>query len=293
MAKDRDRALNPAAAARKAEKAKALKKSKAQVTAQRNEKLARRNPERLQRQIDELKALEARGEVLRPRDKQTLQELEKDVRAIRRAREALGDNAPQFPQRRERREGDGQRGGGNEGCVLGKRTRDGHRVQRRRSSSVSSSDTDPDARGIPMPRDTPPPIPRRRRNRDHGQVPQHEGLHALPPKPDSAPEAPKTVYSAAPQIRDLRKEATSKFVPVAVARRAGGQAKVTGGGGTTKQETDVAEKNVDDRATSEAAHKTMSVQAEEGPNASVDDELKRFQSEVKNVEMEEVSDEDR
>ena len=57
MAKDKSekRALNPAAAALKAQKQAAAKKGKAQVLAQRNERLARRNPDRLQRQIDDLK----------------------------------------------------------------------------------------------------------------------------------------------------------------------------------------------------------------------------------------------
>ncbi|KAI4244297.1 MAG: hypothetical protein L6R40_003023 [Gallowayella cf. fulva] len=44
MAKDKDRALNPAAAQLKADKARALKKGKAAITAQRNERLAQRNP---------------------------------------------------------------------------------------------------------------------------------------------------------------------------------------------------------------------------------------------------------
>ena len=64
----KERSLNPVAAQHKADKQKALAKNKKQVQSQRNEKLARRNPERLQRQIDELKELEARG-ALRPKTK--------------------------------------------------------------------------------------------------------------------------------------------------------------------------------------------------------------------------------
>ena len=55
-----------------------------------------------------------------------------------------------------------------------------------------------------MPRDTPPPIPGQPRK-----------THALPAKP--VPVAPaQTVYSSAPQLRDLKKEAT-RFMPSAVA----------------------------------------------------------------------------
>ena len=96
----KERSLNPVVAQHKADKQKALAKNKKQVQSQRNEKLAKRNPERLQRQIDELKELEARG-ALRPKDKETLTQLEKDVRGVRRAREALGDTAPKFAERRD------------------------------------------------------------------------------------------------------------------------------------------------------------------------------------------------
>src|SRR5271155_3906753 len=144
MAKDKDRALNPAAAHHKAEKQKALRKGKAQLQAQRTEKLARRNPERLQRQVDELKALEASGQ-LKPREKIILEALERDVRAIRKARESLGDQAPQFPTRR------GPETGRTEeertGNVLGKRRWDGerphsHRRGEEERAPSSGSDTD-------------------------------------------------------------------------------------------------------------------------------------------------------
>ncbi|RMZ83602.1 hypothetical protein DV738_g967, partial [Chaetothyriales sp. CBS 135597] len=94
MAKDKDRALNPAAAQRKADKARALKKSRAQVQAQRNEKLARRNPERIQRQIDELKQLEATGDI-KQRERDILAELERDLKAVYRAKEAVGGGVGQ------------------------------------------------------------------------------------------------------------------------------------------------------------------------------------------------------
>jgi hypothetical protein len=192
----KERSLNPVAAQHKADKQKALAKNKKQVQSQRNEKLAKRNPERLQRQIDELKELEARG-ALRPKDKETLTQLEKDVRGVRRAREALGDAAPKFAERRDKG-GDVRQEQRERRQGLGKRRRG------EEEAHDSASETDPEVRSIPMPRDTPPPIPAQPRK-----------AHALPVKP--VPTAPvQTVYSSAPQLRDLKKEAT-RFMPSAVA----------------------------------------------------------------------------
>ena len=207
----KERSFNPAQQQRKADKQKEIAKNKKQIQSQRNEKLARRNPERLQRQIDGLKELEQRS-TLRPKDKETLQQLERDLKGVRRAREALGDAAPKFPNH-ERKDGDKsdarqeqmQR---RQIQHLGKRRRD--------EEDAQSSDTDPEVRDIPMPRDTPPPIPRPQSEKfsDPQVVPDGQRVpHALPSKP-SAP--PKTVYSAAPQMRDLKKEAV-KFMPSAVA----------------------------------------------------------------------------
>jgi hypothetical protein len=209
----KEKSVNPAQAAHKAEKARALKKGKAQVQAQRQERLAKRNPERLQREIEDLKARGESGD-LRPHDRQRLGQLEKDAAAVKKAREALGNKAPQFAGGEARRDGGdrrGSRGGSRGGGVLGKRRRGGGR-----SGGESSSDTDEDARHIPMPKDTPPPIPRRqghRPNNNANDTPLGEPRlpHALPPK-----LVAKTVYESAPQIRDLRKEATSKFIPTAV-----------------------------------------------------------------------------
>jgi hypothetical protein len=203
MAKEKN--YNPVQAEKKAEKQKQLRKQKATVQAQRNEKLARRNPARIQRDIDTLKELDQSGS-LRPHERQRLSELEKDLAAVNKARTALGDKAPQFKP--ERRDDAAERGGrdrdrdsrGGRGGVLGKRGRDGQR------KDDDSSDTDADVASIPMPRDTPPPIPRRHGR--HGPA-------------DDAPAEPKKatiVYEAAPQVRDLRKEAT-KFMPAAVAQK--------------------------------------------------------------------------
>lgn len=235
MAKDKERSVNPAQAQRKLEKQKMLKKSKAELQSRRNEKLARRNPDRLQRQIDDLKAIEESGQTLKPKEKQALEELQRDYRAVIKAREALGDKAPKFGHRRD--DDDSSRGRGGHG-VLGKRQRDGQGqdFHRRRNDESDSSETDEDVRKIPMPRDTPPPVPRRNHHNNRNQFSganaeplngdKHRGPHALPQKPDSpAPSAqqatpiqPQVTYSSAPVVRDLRQEAVSKFVPSVVRR---------------------------------------------------------------------------
>ncbi|KAF2098026.1 hypothetical protein NA57DRAFT_57195 [Rhizodiscina lignyota] len=276
MAKDKEkRALNPAAAALKAQKAASAKKGKAQVAAQRNERLARRNPDRLERQIDDLKAAEERGQ-LRPKDKQTLEQLQRDLKAVRRARESLGEKAPQFARWRDddddRRQG--QSGRGRDGNVLGKRRRDGGGWKR--NDEPSSSETDEDIRDIPMPKDVEnePPIPRRPRKpqpQNANETPLGEARmpHVLPPKPVS-----QTVYSSAPQVRNLQKEAVSRFVPAAVAAKkklAQGQGRLL-----EPEEADKLAKEgyMGGRRTS---------QAKEGDTDMADDELERFQKEIEGL----------
>jgi hypothetical protein len=167
--------------------------------------------------------------------------LERDLKAIRKARETLGDAAPKFGRGDDGGRGDfsgrGGRDGGRGGGVLGKRRRDGE--------ESSDSDVPEDVKSIPMPRDTPPPIPkevldrwyqaRRERmgqNRDNGRgtnanmtplgandrrVGFGDGKGRVERQgstPAPMVEA-KTVYESKPVIRDLRKEAVS-FVPAAV-----------------------------------------------------------------------------
>jgi hypothetical protein len=198
MPKDRS-TLNPATAALKASKSRAIKKSRAAQHLQRSEKLARRNPHRLQRQIDALvEERERNGGVLRPRDKEMVEKWEREVGAVRRAKERMGvEDEP--VREREERGGRDERGGG----VLGKRRRDGQRVH------GDESETDPEARDIPMPKDVEnmPPIPRRR--------PHHPQRDRPAPEPALA----QTVYSSAPQIRNLQKEAVSRFLPSSVASK--------------------------------------------------------------------------
>ena len=286
-----ERTLNPAAAQRKADKVKALKKSRAQLQVQRTEKLARRNPERLQRQIDELKDVENSGGNLRPKDKQTLEQLEKDVRAVRKAREVLGERAPKFGRGNDGERGD--RGGSRRGDVLGKRRRDGER------SGSESEDTDEDVRRIPMPRDTPPPIPRPKRERQErtnaNDTPlgKSRGPHPLPEKPKVVAQ---TTYSAAPQIRDLRKEAVSKFMPAAVQRKVT-QKRGEGGRLLEPEEMDQLEKEgyrdaekATQAAVEEAEHMMMSTQDTEGAKNLAEEEVE-FEKQLRHVEMEEIEDE--
>ncbi|AEO65116.1 cc081527-51ad-4bd2-bae5-17e564bdbb3a [Thermothielavioides terrestris] len=207
----KERNYNPVQALRKAEKAKAIKKGKAEKQARRNEKLAKRNPARIQQQIDDLKAIKEGGGKLTAHEEQALEALEKDLKAVKKAREALGDKAPQFGHGPPR---EGQRGDG----VLGKRRRDAE------DASSSDSDVPEDVRSIPMPRDTPPPIPKeildewyakRRAKRNAERAPEAEQSQASQ-KPAAPVIESKTVYEAQPVLRDLRKEAVSAFVPTAV-----------------------------------------------------------------------------
>lgn len=218
MPKDKDRTLNPAAAQRKLEKQKALKKGstlssppklflrcgpkqftnpskpgKASVLAQRTTRLAQRNPARLERQITELRALEAeRGGSLGAREKKALEDAERDLARVNKARESVGVVGGAA-------RGGKAGGGGGEGMDGGGR-RDGGRGNRsanpgqKRSwesrkteapnDEDTSDDTDSSVRQIPMPADTPPPIPSSARPRHH-------------PRPFSHPPAPSSSSSAA------------------------------------------------------------------------------------------------
>ena len=241
MPKDKDRTLNPAAAARKAEKAKALKKSKTAIQAQRTERLAQRNPNRLESQIS---ALKDAGANLNTRDAKHLTELEVELARVKRAREKIGVPAP--PTGYVKREGGddddggsarGGRGRGRGYAGLGKRRR-GDVEDAGSSSGDDDDETDEDVRRIPWPRDTPPPIPpaRSRRNanteplgRERRRPPadgkeedqEEEGKPdlSLPQKPGGEKVAPRTTYESKAQVRDLRKEATARFMPSVVKRK--------------------------------------------------------------------------
>lgn len=294
MAKDKERSVNPAAAQRKLDKQKELKKGKSEALARRNEKLARRNPDRIQRQINSFKEAEESGQKLRPRDKELLEALEKDLRGVLKAREALGDKAPRFDHGgRGGHQGDGARRGGGDG-VLGKRRRGSDETRMPRDSD--SSDTDEDVRRIPMPRDTPPPIPRQhqhqhQRRRDVNvpseQNAERSGPHPLPSRPTAAPAA-RTVYEAKPQIRDLRQEATKKFVPAAVRMK---QQSIKGQGKLLEpEEMDKLEK------AGYNAGPAPEAQAGDSPQEdwmlTLEEEERRLNEESKSVQIEEVEDEE-
>ncbi|KAG6031181.1 hypothetical protein E4U41_007655 [Claviceps citrina] len=211
----KEKSVNPVQAQRKADKAKAIKKGKAEIQERRNERLARKNPERIQKQIDDLKAIADGGGKLSRNEEQLLEGLEKEIKSIKKAREALGDKAPSFGRGPPHR--DGHLG------VLGKR---------RRGSNGSTTDDDvpDDVRRIPMPRDTPPPIPkdvldqwyakrRARRNQENDQKRESQVKMDDAAKAAALPPAPQTVYEAKPVLRDLRQEAVSAFVPTAVQRK--------------------------------------------------------------------------
>ncbi|OQD75749.1 hypothetical protein PENDEC_c006G02275 [Penicillium decumbens] len=277
MAKDKERSINPAAAQRKQDKQKSLKKGKAEALARRNEKLARRNPDRIQQQINEFKSMEEAGHKLRPRDKEILEALEKDLRSILKAREALGEKAPKF--------GGGHQGPRRDGdAVLGKRRRD--EDHGRYPHESDSSETDEDVRRIPMPRDTPPPIPRQQRRRGPGGESEdfeHRGPHPLPSRPPVVEN--KTVYEAQPEIRDLRQEAVRKFVPAAVRMK---QDSIRGTGKLLEpEEMDRLEK-AGYNATAQGGQPSTAGNEQ----LSLEEEERRFNQEMKTVQIEEVEDEE-
>lgn len=286
MAKDKERSINPAAAQRKQEKQKSLKKGKAEALARRNEKLARRDPDRIQRQINDLKSMEETGQKLRPRDKEVLEALERDLRSVLKAREALGDKAPKFGPDYQ---GPGRDGGAG---VLGKRRRDSD--SRRFPADRDGSETDEEVRRIPMPRDTPPPIPRQpQRRRGPGgdnEISERRGPHSLPARPPAVEH--KTVYEAKPEIRDLRQEATNKFIPAAVRMK---QNSIKGTGRLLEpEEMDKLEKA---GYTAGAAAAKVQPQTDLPPPSgeeqmSLEEEERRFNRELKSVQIEEVEDEE-
>lgn len=306
MAKDKERSVNPAQAQRKLEKQKALKKGKAEAQARKNEKLGRRNPERIQRQINDLKAIEESGGQLKTGEKQTLESLENDLRAVKKAREALGEKAPKFGSGGAGRGQQNNRGRGD--GVLGKRRRDG---QERWQQESDGSETDESVRRIPMPRDESPPIPRQyqqqRRGTNANTEPLGEGrgggerqAHQLPTKPPTPPPAPeaKTVYEAAPAIRDLRQEAVNRFIPSTVKMK---QDAAKGKGRLVEpEEMDRLEKEgyAGTGRTSGSPSAVQQQGATKAPQPTDADasrlaeEEEKFNRELKTVQIEEVEDED-
>ncbi len=282
------------------------------MAARRTEKLARRNPDRLQRQIDDLEAAEASGQPLKPREKKALEDLKREALAVRKARESLGEKAPTFGRgysadgrRRGGGNGQGPRGGAGNG-MLGKRRREGDIDD----GDSDVSDTDESIRRIPMPRDTPPPIHPQFLRRNHAAnanlEPLGEGrgggereINALPQKPEPLPSA-QTVYEAKPAVRDLRKEAVKAFVPTVVQRKLDtkrGQGKLL-----EPEEMDRLEKQGYGRADDDVAQgmvvnaapviSDMAMGKKASGGSELDAEEARFERELRSVQMEEVKDED-
>ena len=191
--------------------------------------------------ITDLQALkESQGGKLSARDQRQLEEAERNIARVRKAKESLGDKAPKFNSRHDRNSGGGGGGGRGEGKEPG--WRGSYRGLGKRhceEEPSSGEETDEGIRRIPWPKDTPPPIPRARwdpstRPSTNANAEPLGSTRHLPhfhddtkqeseaPRPDTTlPFKPvgRTTYESAPQVRDLRKEATAKFIPVAVKRK--------------------------------------------------------------------------
>lgn len=228
-----------------------------------------------------------------------LEGLEKDLKAVRKAREALGDAAPKF--------GSGPRDGGRGGFGGDRGSRGGGLLGKRRRDEDQSSDSDvpDDVKNIPMPRDTPPPIAKevldkwyqaRREclglNRERDNTGRGTNANSTPlgdndrriGGPAAAPQLPpaevKTVYEAKPVIRDLRKEAVS-FVPAAVRVK---MEKGKGVGGLVEpEEADRLEKE---------GYMPTSRTVDKGDESVIEDQEYPSQRASRAVVMEEVEDED-
>ena len=214
----------------KAEKARLLKKSKQTKTKQRQEKLARRNPARIEGQIAQLKGLQESGEI-RPHERKTLSELEDELVKVRKAREVLGVREEQDHRGGGSRRPEGRRselGSRTTTTTTATTTRPGPgpsgagRGSEKKSGGGGGGGVDSDSgestassvRDIPMPSGTPPPPPPPRKIY---QQQQQRAPHSLPPRPPSPVAI--TTYEAKPVVRDLKKEA-AVFVPAAVQKRA-------------------------------------------------------------------------
>ena len=250
----------------------------------------------MERQIADLKSLEASQGKLSARDKKQLEDLEKDVQRVKKARQVLGDKAPSFAG--------GKKDDGRVGTGVGAKRKRGW------EADEDSSETEEDVRGIPMPRDTPPPIAfqsRARKNTANANLePLWDGRgdgersrnpeHELPAKPDAKPVV-KTVYESKPVVRDLRKEAVSRFVPTAVAQKIA----ATKGQGSLLEEEDVERLEGEGygagaRRAGETQMSSIVVDAApaiDGSAAekSLEEEEERFGRDMRGGQMEEVADE--
>ncbi|KAI5816634.1 hypothetical protein BZA77DRAFT_344207 [Pyronema omphalodes] len=269
----------------KAEKAKAIKKGKAALQKERTEKLSRRNPDRLQRQVDELKEAIEAGHAT-AHNKKVLADLERDLAAVRKARKAMGIEDKE-PVKRKRDDEGGPKGQG-EGDWRQKRREQRLGGGEKEGAADDTDSTDSDVEDIPL-----PPGP-------------------LPPLPGEKREEAKITYESAPVLRDLRKEAAA-FVPVAVKRKleaekAAAEAKkgeLEGyeGHPDDDEDNEEEEEEVEGQVAEEAVAGGTAVSTtipmaglrsafvpriNAAPDVDVDDEVRKFR-----VEMEEVEDDGR
>lgn len=291
----KERTINPAAAALKASKTRAIRKGKAELASRRQERLSKRDPSRLQREVDELTHAEAQHR-LNPRDVARLEGLRKELKAVERAREALGVKTEGGSGGRPPRDATRTRRGDDERTHGDRRPRDG-RGRKRGYPSDDESETDEDVRSIPMPRDTPPPLPpsTTRRHQHHQQQRQQQ----------EAKPVQKT-YSSAPVLRDLQAEAT-KFLPAAVAQKLAKSKAQTSHTGRLMEPEELDRLEEEGKADAaraaeemekEAAYKMMNAQEQQrqqrGRGAvdqkTLDEEAARFEREIRAVQVEDVSD---
>jgi hypothetical protein len=259
------------------------------VQAQRNERLAHRNPDRLQRQIDDLKALESSNGYLSARDKKVLEGLERDLARVKKAKEAVGHKEPQIKanaNRGGRFESDRAPKPGRLKTILGKRSRDWEHSD--------SSETDESVRNIPMPEDTPPPIPPRHR-RSQGVMPEERASEAPSKGEPERKLVVQTVYEGAAAIRDLRKEAV-RMLPAAVKRKVEARRGAVGSRLLEEEELEELEREgygPKDNKSTQARPETRTDTTMDGGAApqSLEEEERRFREEMRHVRMEEVEDE--
>jgi len=155
-----------------------------------------------------------------------------------------------------------------------------------------------------MPRDTPPPISSRRPRQqpqfkvrgasNANAIPMGEGRgggerepHVLPERPPEVKEQPKTVYEAKPAVRDLRKEAVSRFIPTVVQTKLNS---TKGVGGRLLEEDEVEKldregyglaRRADNPTIKEGRLKKK--ESEKHKRATLEEEEARFEKEMRNV----------
>lgn len=206
--------INPAQLQRKKEKDRQLKKAKQERLQQRTERLSKRNPYRLQRQISDLESLQTSAG-LSAQDSKLLDTLRKDLQDVTNARNKLGVAEREDKPVRSRESYDGERrhppgkksmywdpvlnpkGYPPPGFPYAERK---IYEDEEEDSGYTTSDS---VKQISLPSGPPPKY-------------QHNVIVATTSQANSGPS--KTVYEAAAVIRDLTKE-SSVLVPAQVRKK--------------------------------------------------------------------------